>query len=67
MIIFNTLSQAKSYIKRKSTRGHTEGCGCCYGYNAYKISNNKVIHFNVFAYAGNETSEATVVGRIKRL
>lgn len=64
-IIFNTLNQAKNYIKRHPNRYFNEGCGCCYSATQFYIKDNKVLCFNLNSYAGNISTDCVVLGKIK--
>lgn len=65
-IVFNTLSQAKNYVKRQHIYDFYEGCGCCSqgGYTA--IEGQLVVNHTYGQTTGQGWHIATIVGRIKR-
>lgn len=66
-IVFNTVSQAKNYIKRQNTYNHREGCGCCGHSYDIVLKHNKVISTHINEYAGNVSINSVVVGRVKHV
>lgn len=64
-IVFNTLKQAKNFVKRQPNYHHNEGCGCCFNGEEHKIDGKKVIHVSYASYAGGLEGSATVIGRIR--
>lgn len=65
-ITFNTIKQAENFIKRQPAFFYMEGCGCCGHEQYYSIKGNKVIYFSLYRYAGHNTIDCKVVGKIKK-
>lgn len=67
IIVFNTKSQAKNYVKRQKSFYHNEGCGCCYNQLNYYIDDKTklVIAQSSGSHVGGYYHNFTVVGRIK--
>jgi intergrase/recombinase len=64
-IVFNTLAQARNFIKRQQTYHYTDGCGCCYYALNYFISNKKVVQVYSGSSMGRDYRKMHVLGRIK--
>lgn len=64
-IVFNTLNQAKNYIKRHRPRYFSDGCGCCWATSHYEIQDNKVLYRNYGESRGNRYYTVWVIGKIK--
>ena len=64
-IVFNTLAQARNFIKRQQTYYYIDGCGCCSGGLHYSIDNKKVIQVYSGLNMGRNYRQIHVLGRIK--
>lgn len=65
-IIFNTISQAKNYVKRQYNYFHRESCGCCSQGQDTSIEGNRVVAHSYGETRGQVYHEVFVIGRIKR-
>ena len=64
-IVFNTLSQARNFIKRGRRYYTSDGCGCCYQSLDTYISGNKVVEVLSGSSMGRDYRQFSVLGRIK--
>jgi hypothetical protein len=65
-IVFNTLAQARNFIKRQQTYYHSDGCGCCYYALNYFISNKKVVQVHSGSSMGADYTKVYVLGRVRK-
>jgi len=65
-IIFNTLAQARNYVKRQHDYHFVEGCRCCSHGESASIQGDKVIKTYFDEHMGNYQFNVEVLGRIKK-
>ena len=68
IIVFNTMAQAKNYVKRTRSYFRDEGCGCCsYGASYFLDPKTKLVLYSAYSCSmGSYHYDVTVVGRVKK-
>ncbi len=66
-IVFNSVNEAKNYIKRNShlNENHFEVCGCCGHYSTIFLDGKKVVYTYDTVHMDEVTTETEVLGRIR--
>lgn len=68
MIVFKTMSQVKSYIKRHKGFSYYEGCGCCWQEQSYIFDKdkNRVLLCTSGEYRGEYEYRTKIIGKLRR-